>query len=245
MITYKYIKVCALVCVSSLFFGNGVAKAENSGVTIVPGVSYGYKNSSFKLAGLEFTPKFIVLDTSLSIISGKFYVSANYDASVKDDLQVPVPGGTVVSFSREDYAVTAGYGVWKKVSLFAGYKSGKTEAVAFADPGADPNVKIKFEEDGPFVGFSVSHNVSNTSTLGASIAYASLDGSNFSGQDKGDTTGLSVGLTLTGNLSETVDYQIGLKAIRYEFDHDVPAGVEDSSSELNFDILTIGIKRYF
>lgn len=243
MINFKYIKIFTLVCVSGLFFGNGVVEAKDSGVTVVPGVSYGYKNANYKITGVELSPQFIFLDTSLSIISGKFYVSANYDASIKDDMQIT--NETVISFSREDYAVTAGYGVWKKVSLFAGYKSGKTEVVTIDDPGGDPNTRIKFEEDGPFVGLTVSHNVSDTSSLGLSIAYASLDGSNFNGEDKGDTTGLSVGLTLSGSLSENVDYQVGLKTIRYEFNHDVAPGDEDSSSNLDFDILTIGIKRYF
>ena len=244
MITFNHTRISVPACALALFFGNCVVHAEEKGFTVVPGVSYGYKNSNFKITGVELSPNFVVLDTSLGITSGKFYVSANYDSSIKDDILVL--GGTVISFSREDYSVTAGYRVWSKVSFFGGYKSGKTEVVTIDDP--DPmelNQRIKFEEDGPFFGLTFSHDISGTSALGISVAYADLDGSNFNGQDEGDTTGLSVGLTLSGNLSDTTDYQIGLRAVRYEFDHDVPVGNEDSSSDLDFDILTFGIKRYF
>ena len=245
MTIYKYINIPALICVLGLFFVSGDADAEESDFTIVPGVSYGYKNATFDITNIEFFPEFISLDTSLTLVSDKFYISANYDSSIKDDLQVL--GTTAISFSREDYAVAAGYGVWKQVSLFAGYKSGKTEVITINQFGTDPNEENKFEEDGPFFGLSVSHNLSDISTLGMSIAYAKLDGSvtTSGGKAEGDTTGLSVGLNLSGSLSETVDYQVGLKAIRYEFYHDTPPASEDVSSDLDFDILTIGVKRYF
>ncbi len=60
---------------------------------------------------------------------------------------------------------------------------------------------------------------------------------------KGDTTGLSYGLQLTGPFSDDISYSLYYKINEYEFD-DASAG-EDWSTEERFSIIGVSLTKFF
>jgi hypothetical protein len=75
------------------------------------------------------------------------------------------------------------------------------------------------------------------------------DGATFGTVD-GDTTGFSYGVGVSGPMTDSLAYRIGIKITRYEFDDTdyVPGpgpGNDDFTHDENFSIFYVGVSNYF
>lgn len=194
-------------------------------VTWVPSIAYQHRQLSFdqtygKSGGNPSVANFDVtlpmVNVSLTAAVNKFYVSAKYETSITEATtsvdetdRVALYGqanliaidNSQTDIEREDFSLTFGYNVWRRLNVFAGYLSGKTTITPepavnldfFFNPDeynrawlmADevknfgqsrPTYVQEYTEAGPFVGFSYAWTVGEVGTLSASFAYADMDG---------------------------------------------------------------------
>ena len=259
-----------LLLAITLFAFPGIASAaEDEEINIVASATYAYKSLDFEVGNKRFKPKFTTLDWAITAAYKKAFVKINFDQSIKDHNQVnnTLDGSgafdnTRTTLSREDSGLTIGYSVLNNVSIFGGYKYGKTSGVdtgqikqvTFTGPPGGTrfytdNSSISFTEDGPFLGVSYSHLLKKSGTVNFSFAYANLDGESsfnrvepdpvtgdltvfINDTSTGDSTGISYSISYTDKLVESINFTIALKSTRYEFDGPSPPVVTD---ETDFD----------
>lgn len=120
---------------------------------------------------------------------GDIYYQSTLSETVYPSQEQIFTSGNINSLSNvdaqhSDWAVSLGYQVNDQWSIFAGYKSGKTEwDQSFHDnrPAPDSrvvqdgNFNLEFEQDGPFIGTSYSFLI-GPGALTIKAAYAYLDG---------------------------------------------------------------------
>jgi len=226
--------------------GLGTAQAAENNVAVVGGLDFGFKDMrlDFASAGEVFNPFFVTINPSIVLGYKSFYAGLSYDKSISAEPStgqaldmtsgVPIPTATITDYSRADSTFTLGYRLNQSFSLFAGYTQGAskfTETRVVATPPPPPPTittlvvtDIDYTETGPFAGVSYSKTFGDKGTLGLSIGYAQLDGdlkrSILPGTNvarlKGDTTGLSYGMTWSGPLTGSLGYRVGLKATQYK-----------------------------
>ncbi len=125
---------------------------------------------------------------------GRFFGDVYYQSTPNDTVYSAIEqenpsAGTIryfgdVDAQHSDWALSLGYRITDQWSVFAGYKSGKTESdqsfhINRVPPDSrliqDGNFAIKFDQDGPFIGTSYSFLV-GPGALTIKAAYAYLDG---------------------------------------------------------------------
>ncbi len=148
------------------------------------------------------------------------------------------------TFERNEASLTFGYrvldgsGKLGAVNVFAGYLQGVSgwnsttfRYSAAPAPVSIKNLNVNFNEKGLFVGANYSQPFGSKGTLSLSAAYGFLSGllndvetsggSSSTNQDLySKSNGLSVGLAWSGNLTGNMNYRVGLKYIKYNFDVD-------------------------
>jgi hypothetical protein len=222
----------------------GMAHAAESNVTVVGGLDLGFKKLRLDTgsgAGV-FNPSFVTVNPNIVLGYSSFYASLSYDKSVSAEPEIAP--AAVTDYSRTDSTFTLGYRLNQSLSLFAGYAEGANQFIITTSGGG--LIVIDYKEKGPFAGVAYTKTFGDKGSLGMSIGYAKLDGDlKFDVppgvevfRAKGDTTGLSYGLTWSGPLTGSLSYRVGLKAIRYE----MKDPVELTERYTNF---FIGIMNYF
>jgi len=152
------------------------------------------------------------------------------------DLADPRVPGNEMDFEREDYAISLGYALHENLSLFAGYKWGKTDFSESYNPqtggGFLEYFDTEFKEDGPFVGAAIGWPVGN-GLVAINIAVAMLDAENNQtkvGQAgsyldfSGDTVGVNFGVSWRAPITDNLSYSLSLDGYRYSFDPDSVSG---------------------
>ncbi|PID43907.1 MAG: hypothetical protein CSA52_03010 [Gammaproteobacteria bacterium] len=124
------------------------------GVTIVPQIAFQQKQLDFKQsfkggdnAGIEgdFDLTLPTLNLTVTALYQKGYLSIKYDNSFGNNFADADNGFTKANseVERSDFSITAGYNVWKALSLFAGYMTGDTKITPdpryIDNPGAQQN----------------------------------------------------------------------------------------------------------
>ena len=151
---------------------------------------------------------------------------------------IPLSLNTTTDFDLErvDYSVTTGHRVWRGLSLFGGYKYTEFELNAQGPNILGEETDSKYTEEGIFLGASYSVRIADAGQLSFSIGYAFLD-VDFSQnniqtsppplafalqeyQFNASATGLSYGISWTGNLSSRWAYTVSLKHQDYSSDDD-------------------------
>jgi len=253
----------------SLFIlANGIAiaiAAEDTGLTVVPGIDFGFKHSTQYIvmngSPLPYTnnPNYITLIPSLSISYGKLYGAISLDTPITEshttyNSQSPQSFYSDRAYLRQETLLTLGYRLIPALSIFTGYMNGETKVrqvdynydVPSTTWKPDPR-EINFTGTGYFAGLSTNYNFEGKGTIALSAAYANLQGSQTSISGlQGETTvksqnasGYSTSLSWSGPMSESVFYQIGYRYAKYTY---------------NFSNLTIeepvrgwtfGLRKYF
>lgn len=245
---------------------SGLANAaEDSGLTVVPGIDFGYKQSSLivshKITGpvpYTVSPTYITLITSLALAYGKFYGSFSYDTPLSESHDTfnlnkdNPPQYLDKSYSRQESTLTLGYRLIPALSVFAGYIQSETKIrqanYKFTLGKWEPTPKdIFFEMSGYFGGLSANHSFESKGTLSLSAAYAKLSGSQTTSDGLSDAipektqsaSGYSTSLSWSGPMSESVFYQIGYRYARYFYNY------ANFTTEEPVRGLTFGVRKYF
>lgn len=193
------------------------------------------------------SPSYMTLTPSLALSYNRFYGVVAYESTVNpwtsSTLEVvPSPAQTRFtndSFERKEASLTFGYRVFDgsrkigAVNVFGGYLHGistwrQTSFITNTTTLTMDILSVGFQEDGYFLGVNYSHSFGNKGTLSLSGAFGLLDGilkdvevsgSSPTNQDIfAESTGLSLGVGWSGNITGNMNYRVGMKYINYNFD---------------------------
>lgn len=209
-------RLCTTLCMFILFTGSALA-AEDSRITT--NIGLGWNTLEFKQQNNEnVVARYPTINIGTTFQSGNYYGKLSAELFGVDNQEKF--NGTdyeITSVERQDATLTLGMQTMDRLSIFAGYTVGEMKDDFYGN----------FHEDkGSFAGFGYNVPV-NQSSLGLSLAYADIsteirtDGA-APGDPiptaEGDTTGLSIGLSWSGEYRNNMGYFIGLRARRYDFD---------------------------
>lgn len=219
-------------------------------------------NTPFGSVTSEFKPQLWTLGISPSVAYQGFFLALAAERTVSEGT-TSGPSSTSGWFdrrdSRDENSVTAGYNVWRWVSLFAGYMNNNTRTTTVTYSGSTAFIgDSKYTEKGPYYGLALSHRFAGGSSLGASYALARADGKLSSrsmsstgattiSDREGDVKGTSFGLSWSAPLTGSLFYRIGYKGTRYDFDttFTFASTTQQQSTRRDYDAFFIGIANYF
>ncbi|GMR18766.1 MAG: hypothetical protein BMS9Abin33_1207 [Gammaproteobacteria bacterium] len=219
-------------------------------IQLLTGVSLNNKYSTFEYMGTELSPDYTTVNIEVIGFYKKMYMKVNYDQSIKDDIQ-SVGNGDFFYFSREDAALTWGYNVWGRLSVFTGLLAGKTEFPIITASGVDSFIS-ELSYVGPFVG--VSYGIpAGKGTLNVNFAFTSMQGkysvsafTSLLAETTGTTDGVSLGINWMRPINEGLNFIVGYKVNRFEFtDEDLAIGGIDFSTVDQMNIISFGFLTYF
>ena len=196
--------------ISDYTFKQDARKGAMAGGGDFPKVEF---NVTFKMLGVGFTTAY-----------DDYYFDLSYQDSMDES---DTFGAEKLEGDRRDYSVTAGMRVLEnRGNIYFGYKNGRSEA------NGNLGTDLSFEEDGYFIGASYGWIIANAGILSINAAYADLDGTlketpgpsyqqnPYLGMDAdSEATGVSYGISWSGNISKTMGYSISFDANDYEFDN--------------------------
>ena len=251
--------------VTSILLLSSIAIAEEeSELTVVPGIDLAFKQSSLNtvMKGQpeegSLRPVYTTVIPSLLLSYGKFYSALSYDTPLTEYHEVLKQQKSADfvysdrSYLRQEATFTLGYRVLPVLSIFGGAIRGETK-VRVVDSRYDgttvkvePN-DISFVTRGYFLGLSTSRNFEGKGALSLSAAYTLLSGELVRGDFKGveetfqsnSANGYSTSLSWTGQMSDSVIYQIGYRYAKYYYDFGIIQIVEPVQG------LTFGLRKYF
>ena len=185
--------------------------SENGSVNKSPIVMYSPSKTKIQFSGPIF-------GIGATVASGNFFGDLYYQSTPDDDAYSGYDdnqGNSIgnVNAKHYDWAISLGYMITEKWSIFTGYKSGTTEwNQTIIRPVGSEKRDGKFEQDGPFLGVSYSLPI-EPGVLNFRAAYAYLNG-NFERnivslrQDElnldGNSNAYSLGLSWTQSLTENL-----------------------------------------
>jgi len=237
------------------------SKAEENKLLVVGSVDVAFKNLTFNPgdAARRTTP-LTTINPNLILAYGKWYGSISYDGALAPG-SISVMEGTypnILSLSRSDFLLTFGYRLSGPLSLFGGWLSGNINALQSGmrnESGTDRfyTQTISYLEQGPFFGAAYSVPVGKKSSLNFSAAYASLQGklderrdiatvgTTYSNSSFG-VSGLSYGVTLTGELNDSMSYRAGIKLTNYRGE---PTPTTTNGIIEEYTSIFFGVTNYF
>jgi len=219
------------------------ASAES--VQVVGSVDVNFKNLTFNPGGTTTTTPLTTINPNLIFAYKRWYGSISYDGALADGTISMMDNSfaQTLSISRSDLILTGGYRLSSNFSVFGGLLGGNIKALQ-SGPRKNGTVlywtvsDISYGETGPFVGGAYTIPVGKKSSLNFSVAYANMQGSlsmDTKSTETGGTggsgigtlttsnssetfgvSGLSYGVTLTGEMNQTMSYRTGIKATSYE-----------------------------
>lgn len=196
----------------------------------------------------------------ITISERAFYANLTAEFPLRDHNDYQREFDSTFILSRKDYAFTVGYNVSKYLSIFTGYKYGKTEAditTYIFSPSPDTLLNTNtIKERGPFIGASTSININNKNIISLSAAYADMEGEfrnnlNPTGgsgtglaNSKGDTDGYSISVKWLHQMSDDTLINLGYKINNYDNDWtSINGGQIEGTSEYNY--YSIGLTHFF
>lgn len=212
---------------------------------------------------------FPVANISMGLAYKRFSYVLNASGSISDaDVSEEEQYGNA---SRKDYDLTVGYQINKLISVFTGYKEGKTELTLInRNPlqltgGGDEFYK----QSGPYVGANINWRIPKAGKLAFTMSYAKLNSDNLyigdgdpatagemlefddiSGQTQGNTDGYSYTFSWTVPIKGSLIFRTRLRINKYQ--QDLSYFDEANSVLVNFNnvsesstMLLIGVTSIF
>ena len=229
----KFVFVVSILIAGWTYPGQSIAAMSLTTEIAEKQVKHDYSDTSAPDAGALFRGDIGTIIIGANYSQGKFFSSINLEQSWKDDIAL-LNNESILFMDRTDYALTFGYAVFARMSVFAGYKYGETTIYGIEILTGYND--LAFIEEGPFIGISYSQPLADKSTFGASLAYADLDAETknridpFGGPGSGPASatgtadGLSVGIKWSYELSESTLLNIGYKINSYDAEGTNKAG---------------------
>jgi len=242
---------CTVILTAAFCAGPPTASAfDSEKLLFIPRASVGVSDYSFEessrpgaLGGedfpaLDFNVTFTMLGAGATLFYDRFYLDGYYQGSTDEsdtfEHTFDLPGFGVLPYrekftgDRTDYSVALGVKVLDdKGAVFVGYKGGTSQA------DGTNGTKLKFEEDGFFVGANYGWTLFDKGVLSINVAVARMDGEltqipggifatapwDLTLKADGDTTGFSGGIAWNSSITEKLTYSISANATSYTFDN--------------------------
>lgn len=241
------------------------AYTEEATYTLTPFGQLGISQKEQKFSQLlDQGLSFYMLRAGGGFTFDRFYVAAYGDWSISDaDVSEEEETG---SASRAEYDLTFGFRPIDPLTLFAGYKTGKTK-IDFTPRNNDEvptafNFRDTYKETGPYLGASYSFIFEQAGSLSFSLAYAFLNAENsigvkpddsgeseenefddISGNFENDADGFSAGVTWLMPLANNLNYFATIRYQRYDQDIATPSGNQSIAEE--YTELGMGLMQQF
>lgn len=240
----------------------GLAQADNDAeIRSFAGLEMGFGTFAFEQK-IDKEVVFPVANLTAGLAYERFNVAVNVSGSMSDaDVSEEDFTGDA---SRRDYDFTAGYQLHDNISVFAGYKSGKTDLDVVGRDEDEPfSGSEYYEQSGPFVGVNFGWRPTDTGKLDISLAYADLDTENrffadndgldddeeefefddINGRNSGSSDGYSFSVSWTMPLTGNLLFRSKFRYNSYEQDIRVAgqtfSGIEEESSMLLVGVLGV------
>lgn len=213
---------------------------------------------------VKFDVTFKILGVGGTFSKDGYYFDLSYQKSLDEEdsftLEDPlIPGGSFTETfegDREDITITFGRKILdNRVGIYAGYKTGKSEA------SGDQGQHLKFEEKGFFIGTNYAWTIGDKGVLSVNLAIADLDGDltedvtnplfdsvtvPLTINASSDAQGLSYGLSWSSRLSDNLSYSLSLDAKSYTFDNVTDSNPQTiTSDEFKEEFITTTFALYF
>ncbi len=225
------------------------------------GLEVGYGTFSFEQK-IDKEVVFPVANLTAGMAYERFNLALNVSGSMSDaDVSEEDFTGDA---SRRDYDLTVGYQLNENISVFLGYKSGKTDLDVLGRDEDEPYSDSEYyEQSGPFVGINFGWRPTENGKLDVSLAYADLDAENrffadndgqdedeeapefddISGRNSGSSDGYSLSISWTMPLTGNLLFRTKFRHNSYEQDIRVDGqtfnGITEESSMLLVGILGV------
>ncbi|MCK5877627.1 MAG: hypothetical protein KAG43_08325 [Candidatus Marithrix sp.] len=161
-----------------------------------------------------------------------FYIDLFSERNINTNEESIINGlRDTVEFERTDFTTTFGYAVNKSMSVFTGYKYGKSTLTEL-DFSPFYGAKTSLEGKGIFIGAGSGWRVEDWGTFSFSAAYAKLQASYDSfdlGLTKGDADGTSLSMKWKNAVTIIPNLYYQLAIIRHEYYY-------EDFKRINFDI---------
>lgn len=214
---------------------------DNTTVTPVVGVTA--SNLDYRRAAASDNRRTSLNSLSLSLAATgeKWYGRLNTELPLAPGFFLG-GGGGAQTIKRTDYSLTAGYAVTPTISMYGGY------LYTLINMSASSGFIEDQTDSGPFIGGSWEMYRGKTSSVSVNVAYASLNGSatrttapatvNF--DVTGPTTGLSYGISWTGQLGKNGrTYVLSYKIQDFKFEGTGTGGPQ--TIDKDYGVLTIAL----
>ena len=251
MYRFSIIKVVPFLIVALLLSSSIVVKAE--GLFFQPRViaglmHYKYQESHYENIMSDDLPFF---GAGITLAHDRFFLDSYFQQSAtgEDDNVKPIETSAVPNlidrdFSRKDYVFTLGYALTDNLSIFTGYKYGKTKIDLFfplIKKGTLSTTDANFETKGPFIGASYGWLIGG-GLLATNFAISKLNGEesfdlregevNYHETATGSTIGFTLGVSWKASLTKHFTYNISLDAYKYSFDVDNAHGRDNTTGKI-------------
>lgn len=211
---------CSVLAEDVSFTGRVVTGVGDYSLSI-PGASAPIQG--FLFPGAEFKVNAPTLGVGFSIAKGRFYGDLFYSKFFEqsDDLNFPQFGyREEFDGDRNELAFSVGYAITDNLSVYVGYKRGKT--VVDGALGSSS----RFKEDGYFIGASYGWVIAEKGVLALNLAIADLDGDiDYDGgplpivlDASSQARGLTYGISWRSQISGGLGYVISVDHYDYNFD---------------------------
>lgn len=220
---------------STLAPGAGAALFDDATVTPILGVTTSTLDYRRAAASDNRQTSVNSLSLTLGVSGEKWY--GRFNAEWPMTPGVYLAGSSVQDIKRTDYSLSVGYPITPRLSAYAGYLH--TLTVMTSSTWLENQV-----DSGPFAGISLELYRGDSSSFAANIAYASLAGSATREpivfDVRGPTTGLSYGLSWTGQLGrDGRSYVLSYKIQDFRFEGSGTGGPQ--TIDKDYSVLTFGI----
>jgi len=190
-------------------------------IFIIPNLFISSRNFEYSVAdgGVDGTINSIGLGVTTTYKNFYMDLSGEINPATNEESTIRLFADRI-NFDRSDLAASVGYAVNESISVFAGYKYGKTTIAEAASAESSPLIgaKISLEGQGAFIGAGGIFPVKTWGFLSFSSAYATMKATYrdvIIDESKGDASGTSLGAKWKAHLSENLSYEFSI--IRHDY----------------------------
>lgn len=207
----------------SILFCSLSAPVAAEEIFIIPNAFISQRNFQYSVGSGGVSGIIQSLGVGLTGTYQRFYM----DVTVEKNLRPSQESTTnllftdTVDFEREDLSASVGYGINESVSIFTGYKYGRTTISARA-PSPFVGETISLQGRGGFIGAGGGWQVKDWGFLSFSAAYARL-GADYDDlvvhRTHGSATGTSLGVKWKAQLTKQWYYDVSVLRHDYYYQH--------------------------
>jgi len=183
-------------------------------ISVVPSIFLSSRNFEYSVYNGGVSGTISSLGGGVTSIYQRFYwdLSGEKNVTASRESTTNLLATDQVAFKRADFATTLGYAVDDSISVFGGYKYGKSTITALL-PSPFKGAKISLEGKGFFMGAGGRWAVKDWGFLAFSAAYAKMTAvyqDLANGTTQGNASGTSLGIQWKSSLGKNIWYDISI-----------------------------------